>query len=240
MVRGFYVALDQEVYAFAGKFWRTTRGSYIPFDHILVHQPKTEFEGVWVGHDDEPRKLPLGVRASQLGAPVSVRGRGQDAQTRRRAVARFTIVPLTGKRRPSTDARLRRDRPRAGGCATRRHVDAPRPAAGRSQARREVDRRRTSRRRRSSPTRATSRSSRRSSRRGRHDDDDKEKDHRTPTGSFRIREKHIAATMDGDVATRRPVLDRGRARGSCTSEGATRCTAPSGTRTSATSRATAA
>src|SRR5882672_1241658 len=39
MVRGFYVALDQEVHAFAGKFWRTTRGNYIPFDHILVHQP---------------------------------------------------------------------------------------------------------------------------------------------------------------------------------------------------------
>ncbi|HEV8549369.1 MAG TPA: L,D-transpeptidase, partial [Polyangiaceae bacterium] len=27
---------------------------------------------------------------------------------------------------------------------------------------------------------------------------DKEKDHRTPTGEFRIREKHLTTTMDGD------------------------------------------
>ena len=39
---------------------------------------------------------------------------------------------------------------------------------------------------------------------GRIDDHEKEKDHRTPPGSFRIREKHIAATMDGDVASDGP------------------------------------
>jgi hypothetical protein len=35
-------------------------------------------------------------------------------------------------------------------------------------------------------------------------DVEKDKDHRTPPGSFRIREKHIAATMDGDVASDGP------------------------------------
>jgi lipoprotein-anchoring transpeptidase ErfK/SrfK len=39
---------------------------------------------------------------------------------------------------------------------------------------------------------------------GRKNEEDKEKDHRTPVGSFRIREKHIAATMDGDHATDGP------------------------------------
>jgi lipoprotein-anchoring transpeptidase ErfK/SrfK len=39
---------------------------------------------------------------------------------------------------------------------------------------------------------------------GKEDKDDKEKDHHTPPGSFRIREKHIAATMDGDVASDGP------------------------------------
>jgi lipoprotein-anchoring transpeptidase ErfK/SrfK len=39
---------------------------------------------------------------------------------------------------------------------------------------------------------------------GRHDDEDKTKDHRTPTGSFRIREKHIATTMDDDSAVDGP------------------------------------
>jgi lipoprotein-anchoring transpeptidase ErfK/SrfK len=39
---------------------------------------------------------------------------------------------------------------------------------------------------------------------GKEDKEDKEKDHHTPPGTFRIREKHIAATMDGDVATDGP------------------------------------
>jgi hypothetical protein len=39
---------------------------------------------------------------------------------------------------------------------------------------------------------------------GRHNDDDPAKDHRTRAGDFRIREKHIAATMDNDTATDGP------------------------------------
>ena len=40
--------------------------------------------------------------------------------------------------------------------------------------------------------------------RDRHNDKDPSKDHRTKTGSFRIREKHIAATMDDDSASDGP------------------------------------
>jgi lipoprotein-anchoring transpeptidase ErfK/SrfK len=39
---------------------------------------------------------------------------------------------------------------------------------------------------------------------GKEDKADKDKDHHTPPGTFRIREKHIAATMDGDVASDGP------------------------------------
>jgi hypothetical protein len=39
---------------------------------------------------------------------------------------------------------------------------------------------------------------------GRRNKDDKEKDFPTPTGSFRIREKHVTTTMDGDVAADGP------------------------------------
>jgi hypothetical protein len=39
---------------------------------------------------------------------------------------------------------------------------------------------------------------------GRHDDKDPTKDHRTKVGTFRIREKHIAATMDADSSTDGP------------------------------------
>ena len=45
MVKGFYLALDAKVHAFAGSFWRTTRGMFVPKDHVLVHDPKVEFEG---------------------------------------------------------------------------------------------------------------------------------------------------------------------------------------------------
>jgi hypothetical protein len=39
---------------------------------------------------------------------------------------------------------------------------------------------------------------------GRRNKDDKEKDFPTPTGNFRIREKHVTTTMDGDVASDGP------------------------------------
>ena len=60
MVKGFYLALDREVHAFAGNFWRTTHGMFVPKDHILVHEPKVEFEGVWLNAPGETRHLPLG------------------------------------------------------------------------------------------------------------------------------------------------------------------------------------
>lgn len=39
---------------------------------------------------------------------------------------------------------------------------------------------------------------------GRKNERDKKKDYRTPTGTFRVREKHIAATMDADVDAESP------------------------------------
>ena len=39
---------------------------------------------------------------------------------------------------------------------------------------------------------------------GRHDDKDPAKDHRTRVGDFRVREKHISATMDNDTASDGP------------------------------------
>src|SRR5262249_5684870 len=69
MVRGSYLALDRAVNAFAGKFWRTPHGKLVPYDHILVHKPKIEFEGAWVGKEAETRKVPmawvLGLHARQ-------------------------------------------------------------------------------------------------------------------------------------------------------------------------------
>src|SRR5262249_14600770 len=100
MVRGFYIALDQEVHAFAGKFWRTTEGAYVPFDHVLVHQSSTEFEGVWVGHEDEPRKLPIAFSLRRSARQYRFDEEKPDKPPARVGdFARFSIIGLTDKRK---------------------------------------------------------------------------------------------------------------------------------------------
>jgi L,D-transpeptidase catalytic domain len=202
MVRGFYVALDQIVYAFAGKFWRTTRGNFVPFDHVLVHKPQTELEGVWVGRDDEPRKLPLGfvlrssARQYRFPDPAKPPTRGDD-------VARFTIVPLTGKHTLSP--------PRAYDETTEgwwlRDMDGTiarpgPPPADLTPGEKWIDVNLSTQTlvafEGQKPVFATLVSS------GKHDDTDKAKDHRTPVGIFRIREKHVSTTMDDDTASDGP------------------------------------
>jgi len=201
MVRGFYVALDEKVFAFAGKFWRTTRGSYIPFDHVLVHQATTEFEGVWVGHDDEPRKLPLAFVLR--GTPKIAFADAGGTPARLDTQARFSIVPLTSRRETfegrgyveSTEGFFLREQDIAVARVpalpadlkpNEKWIDVD--LATQTLVAFEGDK----------PVFATIVSS------GRHDDEDKAKDHRTPTGTFRVREKHISTTMDDDSATDGP------------------------------------
>jgi len=202
MMRGFYVALDQEVHAFAGKFWRTTRGAYIPFDHVLVHQSKTEFEGVWVGRQDEPRKLPLGFVLRPGAREYRVPAPGERPR-REDKVARFTIVPLTGQHAlyeerayyETADGWWLRD---LDGTTTR---PGP-PPADLAPGEKWIDVNLTTQTlvafEGDKPVFATLVST------GRHDDADASKDHRTPEGSFRIREKHVSTTMDDDSATDGP------------------------------------
>jgi len=202
MVRGFYLALDQEVRAFAGKFWRTTRGNYVPRDHILVHQSKPDLEGVWVGHDDEPRKLPLafGLRPSshqyELAPPSNAASSHGD-------FTRFTAVALNGQRVVSG--------PRAYEQTTQgwwmRDLDgvvvrAGAPPSGLGPTEKWIEVNLTAQTlvayEGEKPMFVTLVST------GRHNDEDKARDHRTPAGSFRIREKHISTTMDDDTATDGP------------------------------------
>jgi hypothetical protein len=200
MVRGFYVALDDKVYAFAGKMWRTTHGTYVPFDHILVHQPSTEFEGIWVGHDDEPRRLPI---AFLLRGSLKIGFSEGEAPKRLDPVSRFTFLSITPRHEifqgkgylETKDGFFLRE----GDVTVGRTAPAPQDLkpdekwidvnlGAQTLVAYEGDK----------PVFATIISS------GRHDDDDKAKDHRTPTGSFRIREKHITTTMDDDSATDGP------------------------------------
>jgi hypothetical protein len=202
MVRGFYVALDQEVHAFAGKFWRTTRGDYIPFDHILVHKSTTEFDGVWVGHDDEPRKLELGFSlrpgARQVRFPTP-----DQPSTRGERLERFTIAALTGKHMvhdertyfETTEGWWLRD---LDGTMTRPGPPPSDLAPGEKWIDVNVSTQTLVAFEGTKPVFATLVST------GRRDAQDDSKDHPSPTGAFRIREKHIATTMDDDSATDGP------------------------------------
>jgi len=210
MVRGFYLALDKDVSTTSGKFWRNTAGYLAPADHILVHKPTTEFEGVRIGAEGEKRKLPLGWVVSprayhyriEEGDPT--RADEKNGKLRRgEPLERFTIAQRTGKRVTiegrgyfETDEGWRL-----------RDIDAsvtrPGPApknlgpgekwidinlSQQSLIAFEGDK----------PVYATIVST------GRRNDEDKSKDHRTPQGEFRVREKHIAATMEDDGASDGP------------------------------------
>jgi hypothetical protein len=202
MVRGFYVALDQEVHAFAGKFWRTTRGDYVPFDHILVHQSTTEFDGVWVGRDDEPRKIPVSFSLRPGARQYRFPTEGQ-RPTRGDKLARFTIAALTGKHvvfdqrtfYETTEGWWLRD---LDGTVARPGPPPTDLLPDEKWIDVNVSTQTLVASEGSKPVFATLVST------GRRNPQDESKNHPTPTGAFRVREKHVATTMDDDSATDGP------------------------------------
>ncbi len=230
MVKGFYLALDQEKSYNNTKWWRTTGGLLAPFERVYVTKPPTDYHGVWLKDDAPlpltraPRDPDAGVRA-QVDAGDVPRKAVQDPSgvgfvlwthahkysigaekkkaTAGEGVARFSVVRLTGETAniagyvyEETDEgwwmRMNEGTRTKPGPAPHdlkpgeKWVDVNLTAQ--TLVAYEGDK----------PVYATIVSS------GRRNLLDKEKDHPTPKGSFRIREKHIAATMDGDVASDGP------------------------------------
>lgn len=199
MVKGFYLGLDTEIHAFSGSFWRTTRGMFVPKEHVLVHDPKVEFEGVWLNAPGETRHLPLGW----ITNPHQWKYTFEDSKMRRNEhVDRFTIVQLTGKKQVVEDKSYWETADGWWMRAMDGTVTNPGPppknlAQGerwidvnlglQSLVAFEGDK----------PVFATIVST------GRHNDDPAQ-DHHTRSGEFRVREKHISATMDNDTATDGP------------------------------------
>ncbi len=210
MVRGFYLALDKDLSTPSGKFWRNTAGFLAPGDHILVHKPTTEFEGVKIGAEGEKRHLPLGWVVSPRAHRYTIepgdpsRADEKNGKVKKgEAADRFTIVQLTGKTVSiegrgyfetdegwwlrDYDAAVTRPGPPPKNVAPgEKWIDVN--LSTQSLVAFEGDK----------PVYATIVST------GRHNDEDKSKDHRTVQGEFAIREKHIAATMEDDGASDGP------------------------------------
>jgi hypothetical protein len=205
MVRGFYLSLDQELSTMSGKFWRNTAGFLAPSDHLLVHKATTEFEGVDFQKEGEKRHLPLGWVTSPKARHYFITEEDEKNGRARRGdpIDRFTILQLTGKKKVLEDrnfyeteegwylrdidgTQARPGPPPKGLGPNEKWIDVN--LSAQSLVAFEGDK----------PVYATIISS------GRHNDEDKTKDHRTVQGDFRIREKHIAATMEDDGAADGP------------------------------------
>ena len=198
MLKGFYLSLDRKVDGRSGLFWHTTSGYLAPKDHLIVHDPKTEFDGVALDSPDEKRKLPL---AFVVGTKAHANTLDADNKevTRGDKIDRFTILGLTGKRQAIAD-RVYHETDKGFWV---RDIDVaivtlPKVPSDVAGAERWVDVDIGSQAlvafEGQTPVYATIVSTgRRSS--------DPEKDHTTVLGTFRIREKHVSTTMDDDGAS---------------------------------------
>jgi hypothetical protein len=220
MIKGFYVSLDKDEREFGAHWWKIIDGHYVPYERIYVPQMPTSFHGIWLNQDPPADfnataidaglpplpakridKLPIGfVIFKQRTYQPSDDGKKMVAGD---WAAHFTIAPLTGERRSVNRQAyvetedgywLREDLititkpgpPPQGLKSGEKWIDIN--LKNQTLVAFEGDK----------PVYATLLSS------GRRDLQDREKDHQTHNGSYRIREKHIAATMDADTASDGP------------------------------------
>jgi lipoprotein-anchoring transpeptidase ErfK/SrfK len=228
MMKGFYVALDRAFNAAHARWWRTSEGFAIPYEKIALQSWTPDFHGSWVKPAPSTSVLDSpyvgGLSSSDAGAEEAegvglAEGNGTAALVKSGYAGRFvpndkgtmafaaplpkwTALELAGE--PVTAAGIVFDRTTSGFWV--RQVDlmvaTPEPPANLAENEKWIDvdlgrqllvafegRR---------PVFATRVSS------GRRYPWDPTHDHPTPTGTFRIYEKHISTTMDGDVATDGP------------------------------------
>ena len=195
MFKGFYVAIDRQFNWNNRNWYKTTAALVAPADRLVIREPPV-FKGVELTGSDpiQPVAFILGTKAWKYDVDADKRRATPTAQ-----VERFTGVALTGRVVPIGNTIFRETKDgwwmrTLDGTYT--DPSAPPPGLGRDEkwidvnlARQtlvafEGDR----------PVYATLVSS---GRKGRNPND-KLHDHTTIQGSFRIREKHVSITMDGD------------------------------------------
>ena len=194
MARGFFIAVDK-TFRKNGRLWhKTTEGLIAPADKMYINSPP-KFQGVELIGADAP-SLPVGwSRVKAAKYELSEDGKKLN---RKGSVDRFAMVPMTGKtmKRGKTLYREAKD----GFWIKARQFAVTEPGPPPSDLKpgeRWIDVDISSQTlvafEGDKPVYATMMSS---GKKGR----TKKKDHSTVLGKFRVREKHVAATMDGDGA----------------------------------------
>lgn len=232
MARGFTVALDRDFKAASTRWWRTTFGFAVPFDRIAVQGGVAKHTGNWfTGEAASSELLPFPeVSAPAETTPVAL----SDAGARALLTGTVGFVTFSGARKldvteddkggfkvgwggelPKKSAVLLTGREKvasgvlyhetSGGFWVRlADLKIARPSyptdLGANEKWIDVDltRQQLVAFEGRKPVFATLISS------GRRNPQDKEHDFPTPPGSYRIREKHVTTTMDGDVASDGP------------------------------------
>ena len=194
MVSGFYVAVDK-TFRWNGRSWyKTTKGLVTPSDRMW-QTAGSSFKGVEL--DGTTYKLPLGwVYGGNKSAGTFSIDTAANTIKNAKSIDRFVAIPLTGKAIEFqgkdyvelTDGTFMKK-------AQLRITEPGPPPQGLTENERYIDVDLSSQTlvafEGSRPVYATLISS------GKHSKI-KDKDHSTPTGEWRVREKHVTTTMDGD------------------------------------------
>jgi len=194
MVAGFYVAIDK-TFRWNGRSWyKTTKGLITPSDRMW-QTSGSSFKGVEL--DGTTYKLPMAwvYGGTKTAATYNIDEAARSIKNAK-SIERFVPIPLTGK---SVEFQGKQYAELTDGTFIKKsqvRITEPGPAPeGLGENERYIDIDLSSQTlvafEGSRPVYATLISSGKHSR-------DKEKDHSTPTGEWRIREKHITTTMDGD------------------------------------------
>jgi hypothetical protein len=192
MVKGFYIAVERQ-FDWNGRVWyRSTRGGVAPADRFYEATPSS-FHGVEL---TSQLQLPMGWTYGLAKTRPRYELDANDHFRSVDSIEHFLAIPLTGREKvqgkttyveTSDGYWLRRKDLRIASLAT--------PPANLAPNERWIDVNLGTQTvvlySGTTPIYATLISSGK-------ENDDPEKDHRTPVGEWRIREKHLAATMDGD------------------------------------------
>jgi lipoprotein-anchoring transpeptidase ErfK/SrfK len=209
MKKGFYVAMDRAFNAAHARWWRTSEGFAIPFEKIALQSWTPDFHGSWVKVADAANldggEAPDGNGTAALvnsgyAARYASNDKGKMAVLG--ALPKWTALELTED--PKTVDGVAFDRTTSGFWVrlTDLMIATPEPPGDLAEDEKWIDvdlgRQYLVAFEGKHPVYATRVSS------GRRYPWDPTHDHPTPTGTFRIYEKHVSTTMDGDVASDGP------------------------------------